>query len=309
MKICLSLVHLITSICLLTSMASAQTDPPQARITSLNLDPQIVSVVHLRSGYVSSVRVPEEVSSVVLGDPGAFKAEHSDAEPQLVFFKPMSSKPAQTNALITTRSGHEISLSLVSQGSSDLAETIDYVLKYERQRSFLIAAAHSSFTIAEVKGVQEQSLPIRTLRDDTGHDEDKLLNDERINSPGWQGKLLRVAVGHAIERGQEMTVAFSVFNASAKTIELLPPQIQLAGVAKGKGSKNIKAEPVAIKEYRMNARRLEPKTRADGVVVFERPAFKESRERLLLEIAQAEEVDKPVLVKISFVALGKGGRP
>ena len=308
MKICLTLVHLITSVCLLTLLASAQTEPPQARITSLNLDPQNVSVVHLRSGYVSSVRVPEEVSSVVLGDPGAFKAEHSDAEPQLVFFKPMSSKPAQTNALITTRSGHEISLSLVSQGSSDLAETIDYVLKYERQRSFLIAAAHSSFTIAEVKGVQEQPLPTGTLRKDTGHDEDKLLNNERINSPLWQGKQLRVAVGNAIERGQEMTVAFSVFNASAKTIELLPPQIQLAGVAKGRGSKNIKAEPVAIKEYRMNVRRLDPKTRADGVVVFERPEFKESRERLLLEIAQVEEVDKPVLVKISFVP-GKGGRP
>jgi len=40
--------------------------------------------------------------------------------------------------------------------------------------------------------------------------------------------------------------------------------------------------------------------------MFERPAFKESRERLLLQVAQVEEVDRPVLVPIAFVAPAKG---
>src|ERR1700692_1664948 len=124
MKICLSLVHLTTISLLLLHIASAQSDLPQARIVSLNVDPEQVVVLHLRPGYVSSVRVLEEVSSVVLGDPGAFKADHSEAEPQLVFFKATSAKPAQTNALITTRGSHEISLSLVSQGKSDRSEPV-----------------------------------------------------------------------------------------------------------------------------------------------------------------------------------------
>ena len=85
MKICLSLVHLITIGLLLPRITVAQTELPQARIVNLNVDPEQVVVLHLRPGYVSSVRVLEEVSSVVLGDPGSFKAEHSDAEPQLVF--------------------------------------------------------------------------------------------------------------------------------------------------------------------------------------------------------------------------------
>src|SRR5258708_29939233 len=128
MNKCLSLVHLIT-ICLLPfQMASAQTELPQARIVNLSIDPEQVVVLHVRPGYVSSVRVLEEVSSVVLGDPGAFKAEHSEAEPQLVFFKATSPKPAQSNALITTRGGHGISLTLVSQGNPDLSEPRDYVL-------------------------------------------------------------------------------------------------------------------------------------------------------------------------------------
>src|SRR5438094_471462 len=125
MKICLSLVHLITLSFLLALPGEAQ-EVPEARIVSLNLDPQNVTILHLRRGYVSSVRLPEEVSSVVLGDPAAFKAEHSDAEPRLVFFKPTSPKLAETNALITTRTGHEVSLSLVSEGSSNRGGAVDY---------------------------------------------------------------------------------------------------------------------------------------------------------------------------------------
>src|SRR5947208_5653153 len=94
MKMCLSLVHVTTLVFVLALAASAQADLPQGQIVTLNLDPQNVTVLHLRGGYVSSVRLPEEVSSVVLGDPAAFKAEHSEAEPQLVFLKPLLSNRA-----------------------------------------------------------------------------------------------------------------------------------------------------------------------------------------------------------------------
>ena len=84
MKIQTSLVHL-TVLCLLICEALAQNDPPQAHIVSLTLDPRSVTVLHLHPGFVSSVRLPEEVGSVVLGDPAAFRGEHSEAEPRLVF--------------------------------------------------------------------------------------------------------------------------------------------------------------------------------------------------------------------------------
>ena len=41
--------------------------------------------------------------------------------------------------------------------------------------------------------------------------------------------------------------------------------------------------------------------------MFERPSFKESSERLLLAVAQAEEIDRPVLAPIAFVAPVTGG--
>jgi len=307
MKICLSLLHLTTASLLLLHIASAQAELPQARIVSLNLDPEQVVVLHLRPGYVSSVRVLEEVSSVVLGDPEAFKADHSQAEPQLVFFKATSAKPAQTNALITTRGGREISLSLVSQGKSDRSDPVDYILHCERPRSFLIASTHPVFVVGETKNVAPEDQPTSTAPAKPGRQEQDLLWAERIENPHWEGKQLQVAVGQPIEKAQQMAVPFAVLNSSARTVEVLPPQIQLAGTLKDKHRKAIKADPVAIKDYWITSRRLAPGARADGIVVFERPTFKESRERLLLAVAQAEEVDRPVLAQIAFVAPVSGG--
>jgi len=287
MKICLRLVHLITLTTALAQTAAAQAGLPKAQIVTLNLDPQSVTILHLRRGFVSSVWLPEEISSVVLGDPGAFKAEHSEAEPQLVFFKPISPKPAETNALITTRIGHEVSLSLVSEGNSDRGGAVDYVLKYEHPRSFLIGDADSSFLIGDTKSLTQESPTNSNAQGMAVSDEQELLRQlrqRRLEAPHWEGKQLRVSVGRAAGTDERMTVTFSVLNSSPRTIELLPPQIQLAGTSKSRHGKTIKSEPVAIKDYRMTARRLAPGARVDGVVMFERPTFKESRERLVLQV-------------------------
>lgn len=309
MNKCPSLVHVITISLLVSYPVSAQTELPQARIVNLSVDPDQVLVLHVRPGYVSSVRVLEEVSSVVLGDPGTFKAEHSEAEPQLVFFKATTAKPAQTNALITTKNGHEISLSLVSQGKSDPGEVVDYVLKCERPRSFLVSSAHSSFVLGDTKNIAAADPPPATDPPDRPAANEKRLPSKttRLENPHWEGKLLRVAVGQTTENEQQMGVPFAVLNASTRTMEVLPPQIELAATSRDKHRKAIKEEPVAIKDYWMSARRLAPGARADGVVVFERPSFKESNERLLLAVAQAEEVDRPVRVPIAFVAPLAGG--
>jgi len=53
----------------------------------------------------------------------------------------------------------------------------------------------------------------------------------------------------------------------------------------------------------MTSRRLAPGERVDGVAVFECPAFKESNERLELRMAQADQVDHPMLVPCHFIAM------
>jgi hypothetical protein len=108
--------------------------------------------------------------------------------------------------------------------------------------------------------------------------EAELVKSARAANPQWQGKLLRVAGGQPTERDHDMAVPFAVLNSSERSIELLPPQVQLAGISKNKHLKPIKAEPVGIKNYWITTRKLAPGARADGVVVFERsePAVMEA---------------------------------
>jgi hypothetical protein len=307
MNTSLSLLHVIT-MCLLPFQAMlAQTGLPEARIVTLSVDPGQAVILHLRPGYVSAVRVLEGVSSVVLGDPGSFKAEHSEAEPQLVFFKTTSPRPAQTNALITTKSGHEIALSLLSQGILDHRKPVDYVLTCARPRSFLIVPSESSFVIGETKSIGPNDPTPLGSQPRSANPEQELFKADPLRNPHWQGKPFQVAVGQPTERMQEMIVPFAVLNSSRSPVEVLPPQIELAGTSRDKHRKAVKAEPVAIKDYWISTRQLAPGARADGVVFFERPSFKESRERLLLSVAQADAVDRPVLVPIAFVAPITGG--
>ena len=306
MKICWVFVYLIT----ITS-ALAQGDPPpqvlpHARIVSLPLDTQTVTVLHLRPGYVTSVRVQEDVSSVVLGNPGAFKAEHSEAEPRLVFLKPTTSTPGETNALITTKTGREISLHLVSTGDSNPGGTVDFVLEYDKPRGFFIEPSHPSFVIADTRSITPDPVSATPPTRASTSIQDVLKLQAELH-PHWQGKQLRVAVGQVSEHNQQMTVAFSVLNASPRTIELLPPQIQLAGESKDKHGRRVKADQIAVTDYATTARFLAPRARANAVVMFERPSFKESKEQMLLQMAQAEDVDRPVLVPIPFVAPLEGG--
>ncbi|HZQ17876.1 MAG TPA: hypothetical protein VFA90_04075 [Terriglobales bacterium] len=306
MKICRNLTQVITLL-LLLSRSYAQTEPTAGRILNLNLDPQAVTSVELRPGFVTAVRLPEAVSSVVIGDPVAFKAEHSDAEPELVFFKPITAAASHTNALITTRLGRAVSLSLVSYGSSDHKTFVDYVLKYDASpKSFLIEASNLSFLVAQTIGIDSKE-PDTDLKPLIAR-EDKLLAEQRKSAPRWQGKDLRASVGQSSRSGDEMTVSFSVLNSSARPIELLPPQIELTDAEKNGKHKPHKDEPVAIKNYQMTSRRLEPGQRGDGYVVFERPAFKTSTEHLALEIAQAEQVDRPINLPIPFVPATSTGQ-
>jgi hypothetical protein len=301
MKICGIFLNLLMLASALAQTRPAEESGAHPRVGRLTLDTQNVTVLRLRPGYVSSVRLPEEVSSVVVGDPKNFRAEHSEAEPRLVFLKPLGAKPSESNALITTKSGHEVSLHLVSGNGTSGGDDVDFFLDYERPHSFLIQPLQPSFLIGGSKTLNFESSQPAAKPNAAGTAHSALLRESSVLVLDWVGKRLQVAVGSISENGQQMIVAFSVLNNSNSTVELLPPQIQLAGPARHSG-KTTKAEQVPISDYILDLRRLGPGNRADGVVIFERPAFKESSEHLLLEIAQVEQVDHPVLVPIAFTA-------
>src|SRR5258708_31736231 len=96
--------------------AKAITDSEPTRVEPVilsrsSLDEKVV-VLRVAPRIATSIRLPEPVNSVVVGDPESFQAEHSEREPELVTVKPVTDQPVQTNLLVTTTQGHQLNLLL-----------------------------------------------------------------------------------------------------------------------------------------------------------------------------------------------------
>jgi type IV secretory pathway VirB9-like protein len=113
-----------------------------ARVATVTINPREITVLHLRPEFESTIRMPEEVTSVILGSPGEFKAEHNEGEPEYVYVKPITKQAAQSNLLIATKSGQHVTLELVSDGTGipNQSQPVDFLIEYRSARSFLISA-------------------------------------------------------------------------------------------------------------------------------------------------------------------------
>lgn len=333
-RICLVLLSLESGV----AFAQVPQIDPQM-LTKPDLDGKVTRV-ELASRFIAAIRLPEAVNSVVVGDPSRFQVEHSEREPKLVFVKAISTKPAETNLLISTIHGHQVSLLLVSQGESAPAERIrvNFLVKYEPRGSFLVASSAFPFAMVgqtvPLGGTSAQA-PAKSLADaelriggdppavqadaprDNGRNDalDKLLErqetaplprlyGEHINPESFEGDRVRAGVSRVMDGGDQVVVLFSVVNPTKRAILLMPPQVQLGGkTVSGKFVHHKKwstAEQLPVFDFRLSRRRLGPGERADGVVMFERPPYKQSNETLLLQVADSGAVDRPALAPIGF---------
>ncbi len=307
-----------------------------------------VTTVEVAARFVTTIRVPETVNSVVVGDPAKFQVEHSEREPQLVFVKVLTTKPAQTNLLISTAKGQQTSLLLVSRGEPSDSEPlkVDFLVKYEPPRGFLVepsgypfplvgetvslsqgdtdegnggqaplaalaaakkavfAAANARATGCALCGNGAESDDLDRLLDRQQRAPLPALYGERVGEEKTAGDPIRAGVSEVIDGGQRVIVLFSVVNPTKHAVLLVPPQVQLAGRTKSgkliRRSQWSTADQLPVLDFRLTKRRLGPGDRADGLVVFERPPYKQSSETLLLQIAESGAVDRPALVPVGF---------
>ena len=56
----------------------------------------------------------------------------------------------------------------------------------------------------------------------------ELEKQKSLSTPAWEGKELRAAVGASVKRDHQTILGFSILNSSNRTIELLPPQVELS---------------------------------------------------------------------------------
>jgi hypothetical protein len=318
--------RLITAIAIAIALGAGDISAQQASIddvSSRQVDPTVLDLpitgntvtdIHLRPLFATTIRLPEPVTSVAVGAPTLFKVEHSTDDPRLVFIKPTSADAAVSNLIIALKSGQEISIRLLSNGQASTAP-VDFVVNYEPRQSFLIGSTDALAGNAAVpKDPPAQARPIDVaLREEEGLASPQWVNgmekQNRNRSGAASTEPILVALGNVQNRGERMLVAYSVVNTSGHWIEVLPPQVELRGpdhdAGKKKKQKQTLADQVPVADFRLSARRLAPGQRADGAVEFSRPGFKQSADRLVLEIATASAVDHPLLLQLPFVAPGQ----
>ena len=307
-----------------------------------------VTAVYLAPRFATAIRMPDAINSVVLGDPDAFSAEHSDREPRIVIVKPITVKATQTNLLVTTAQGYQANLLLISRGEpeSGTKPDVDFMMRYRPVGKVIIDPTYPSVLVArttllehdtgptEAKSPVSNSLPsvlpasatnATVVRappkpndppaTDSGSSLDALLERQRrAPLPALYGEkpgivssgseILKAGVSEVIDHGKDVVVLFSAVNLQEHPIELMAPQVQLGGkIKKGKLVHHTvwsTSEQLPVEDFRMSARRIGPGERADGVLIFQRPTFKQSTETLLLQMADSGAVDRPALAPIGF---------
>src|SRR5438445_4967844 len=119
------------------AVTMAQTTAVDPQIRTRTVADGKVTVVEIAAHFVTAVRLPEPVNSVVVGDPTLFQVEYNEHEPELVFIKALTRGPAETNLLVSTTRGRQISLLLVSEGASGHMK-VDFLVRYKPSGGFLI---------------------------------------------------------------------------------------------------------------------------------------------------------------------------
>jgi hypothetical protein len=259
----------------------------------------------------TTIRLPDPVNSVIVGDSNLFQAEYSPNEPLLVFARPVTSIVGQSNLVISTSHGRQYILLLRSLGPSadDGGAKVDLFVTCRAAGGFFIEDSFPTAAISQT--VRLGSALSESERNDNRlpKNEDTLALDEIVRRQHRQpagnlfGDRVRVGIGEVMEEGSRLIVPFSVISRASEVIELVPPQVQLSGQTKPgifRRGRYTTVQQLPVETYRLSQRRIGPGERVDGVVVFERPAIKQSTERLLLQIADSAAIDQPTLATINF---------
>jgi hypothetical protein len=283
---------------------------PPARIATIVINPSEVTPLHLRPQFDSVIRMPEEITSVVLGSPESFKAEHNEGEPRYVYVKPITRDPAISNLMIATKSGTHVTLELISEGAArgSATQAVDFLIEYRVSHGFLVAPAPAVVSTATPATPPKPDIGTGAANiAGTSALDEEYAQQVRINAPvwtRWEGNQIETSIGEIRQWNNQVAVSYSVLNHSDQPVEIVPPQIQIAGrkltKKKKKEGKGITSDQLEIREYRLSKTRLEAGERVDGVAVFARPNFKQSTEKLFLQIAQADQVDHPILIRLPF---------
>ncbi len=119
------------------------------------------ATLRLAPHLTTTIRLPDPVNSVVVGDSNLFQAEYSPDEPLLVFAKPLTATAAESNLVISTTHGRHFVLSLKSPGSlpAGVASDVDLFVNCRPAGIVFIEETFPSTLIPETLDLGRAAVP------------------------------------------------------------------------------------------------------------------------------------------------------
>src|SRR5262249_16420330 len=122
----------------------------------------------------------------------------------------------------------------------DETAVVDLLVNCRPAKIFFIEDAFPSVLISETLDLANTAVPgVATGNGESGPaSENSVVLDDLCRRQGQQavrnpaGEDVRVGIGRVLEDGSRLIVSFSVVNSGSEAIELVPPQVQLAGHVK-----------------------------------------------------------------------------
>jgi hypothetical protein len=268
----------------------------EGRPASLRLSPHVTT----------TIRLPEPVNSVVVGDPSLFQAEYSADEPLLVFAKPLTPTAQESNLVISTVAGRQFIFVLKNLGAAaqDVLPSVDLFVNCRRAGVLFVEDRFPAALVPETINLKDSAGSDTATVNTASLPLDEFVIRQRARPVGGlAGDDIRVGIGEVQESGSRLIVSFSVVNSGAKPIELVPPQVQLANRSQSGLLRRTRwntVQQLPVEDSRITSRRVAPGDRVDGALSFERPSIKQSNETLFLQIADSAAIDRPTSVPISF---------
>src|SRR5438128_4480492 len=150
----------VSVLILLSGSLSAQTENTRIRTGSKTVFEGQPASIRLAPRVTTTIRLPEAVNSVVLGDSNRFQAEYSPKEPLLVFARPTASDIAETNLVISTVFGRQFILILRSLGvSTDQSAGVDLLVTCQAAAVRFIEETSPSGLISETPNLGRAAQP------------------------------------------------------------------------------------------------------------------------------------------------------
>ena len=103
--------------------------------------------VHLRPLFATGIKLPDDVVAIAVGAPTLIWAEHSKDVPRLIFVKPTTNAPVNSNIIVSLKSGATISLHVISSGEKGSDDPVDFMVDYSTDSSLMRGEAESNTSL------------------------------------------------------------------------------------------------------------------------------------------------------------------